>query len=225
MTRYPALPHATPHRARRAAALRCAAALLALGCHASVQADAQVSGASNGAEEGEAGEPVKRFDRPLESPARAPEPPADDGPTGSLALLGARHDLAYAGPKTPTCACLAVALSDLAQDPAFAWEMEPPRLQAGSQWIIALSSSEVPCETPPSGTLGASYQGYGVEGNDVIVFVEALGEGRPLTSGAVIPKPKPSGGVYIEPTNAVYGKPLDGKSRRCPIAPPGAPKG
>jgi hypothetical protein len=77
---------------------------------------------------------------------------------------------------------------------------------------------------PPKGTLGASYQGYGTDGNDVVVYVEALGEGRPMTSGAIIPRPKASGSVFVEPTNAVYGKPLTGKSKRCKLDPPGSGK-
>ena len=69
--------------------------------------------------------------------------------------------------------------------------------------------------------MGASYQGYVTDGNDVVIYVEALGEGRPMTSGAIIPRPKPSGSVYVESTNAIYGKPLDGKSQRCKLPPPG----
>jgi len=61
-----------------------------------------------------------------------------------------------------------------------------------------------------------------LDGNDVVVYVEALGEGRPMTNGAIIPRPKPSGSVFVEPTNAVYGKPLEGKNKRCKIAAPGA---
>jgi hypothetical protein len=51
----------------------------------------------------------------------------------------------------------------------------------------------------------------------VVVSVEALGEGRPPTSGAIIPRPQGTGSVLIEPAGAVYGKPLDGKSKRCKL--------
>lgn len=204
--------------ARRAGALRRAPlallGLLALSCKGSVQADARVSSEASSGE-------LRSFDRPLESPPNAPAPAANDLGPGDYALLGARHDLAYAGPKSPTCACLAVALRDQPEDGAFQWTIEPPRLEPSTQWIIALSSKDVPCDAPPGGTLGASYQGYGTEGNDVVVYVEALGEGRPMTSGAIIPRPKPSGAVFVEPTNAVYGKPLDGKSKRCKLPAPG----
>lgn len=190
--------------------------LLAIACQASVQADARVSGNEDGS-----GAEIKSFDRPLEAGTTAPTV-ADDVIGGEYALLGARHDLGHAGPKTPSCACLAVALRDQAKDAAFVWELEAPRLEPSSQWIIALSSNDVPCDSPPTGTLGASYQGYVTEGNDVVVYVEALGEGRPMTNGAIIPRPKPTGSVFIEPTNGVYGKPLDGKGKRCKLDPPGS---
>jgi hypothetical protein len=192
-------------------------ALLAPGCKGSVQADARVS-----TEGTQSDEPIEAFNRPLEGPQKAPAPIENDFTTGDYALLGARHDLSYAGPKSPACACLAVALRDQAQDAAFQWELEAPRLEPSTQWIIALSSNGVSCDSPPSGTLGASYQGYATEGNDVVVYVEALGEGRPPTNGAIIPRPKPSGSVFVESTNAVYGKALDGKNKRCKLPAPGS---
>jgi hypothetical protein len=191
--------------------------LLALACQASVQADARASTRERDDE-------IKSYDRPMEAPVTPPAPPEDDLVTGGYALLGARHDLSYAGSKAPACTCLAVALRDQAQDTAFQWQLEAPRLEPSTQWIIALSSNDVPCDSPPKGTLGASYQGYGTDGNDVVVYVEALGEGRPMTNGAIIPRPKASGSVFVEPTNAVYGKPLEGKSKRCKLEPPGSGK-
>jgi hypothetical protein len=194
-------------------------ALLALGCQGSVHADARVSG--DGAE---SDEPIESYNRPLEGPQKTAAVTENDFTHSEYALLGARHDLGYAGPKSPACACLAVALRDQAQDAAFQWELEAPRLEPSTQWIIALSSNDVPCDSPPTGTLGASYQGYVTEGNDVVVYVEALGEGRPPTHGAIIPRPKASGSVFVESTNAIYGKPLDGKSKRCKLPAPGGAK-
>lgn len=188
----------------------CGALLVA--CQGSVQADARGAGEAA----------PKSFDRPIAPADATASAPQDDAPAGEHALLGARHDLAFAGPRTPACACLAVVLSDRADDPAFVWQLEPPRLDLASQQLIALSSADVPCDAPPTGTLGASYQGYAADGDDIVVYVEALGEGRPMTSGAIIPKPKASGAVFVEPTNAVYGKPLDGKGKRCRLAAPGA---
>ena len=49
---------------------------------------------------------------------------------------------------------------------------------------------------------------------------KAQDEGRPLTSGAIIPRPLANGSVLIEPAGAVYGKPLEGKNKRCKLTAP-----
>jgi hypothetical protein len=186
-------------------------ALACCACHSSVQADAQLN-------TGKSDEQVRDFDRPLAPAAGAQaDPAADAAAAQEYALLGARHDLNYAGSKTPTCQCLAVALSDKADDPAFQWELGAPHLDPSTQLVIAFTSNGVSCDSPPAGTLGASYQGYAIDGNDVVVSVEALGEGRPLTTGAIIPRPVATGSVLIEPAGAVYGKPLEGKTKRCKL--------
>lgn len=195
---------------RRTAVAAALGALACCACHASVQADAQLN-------TGKPDEQVRDFDRPLEPAAAKAEPAADAAEPQEYALLGARHDLNYTGGKTPTCQCLAVALSDKAEDPAFQWDMGAPHLEPSTQLVIAFTSNGVSCDSPPAGTLGASYQGYAVDGNDVVVSVEALGEGRPLTSGAIIPRPSGTGSVLIEPAGAVYGKPLEGKTKRCKL--------
>lgn len=186
-------------------------------CRASMQADAQLETGGDGKAQ------VREFDRPLEPGQGKAEPAADETPPPEYALLGARHDLNFAGPTTPSCQCLAVVVSDSANHPAFQWELGAPQLNPSTQQVIAFSSNGVSCDAPPSGTLGASYQGYAVEGNDVVVFVEALGEGRPMTSGAIIPRPLGNGSVLVEPAGAIYGKPLEGKGKRCKIAQSAAP--
>jgi hypothetical protein len=186
----------------------------AVGCKASVQAEAKVGTDSNGA-------PLEDFDRPLEAPPLRVEPVSDSFSVEEYALLGARHDLNYAGPAEPICRCLAVSLQDRPTHASFQWQLATPRLEPTTQWVIAFTSNDVQCQDAPEGTLGASYQGYEVDGDDVVVHVEALGEGRPMTSGAVIPKPHPGGSVFVESAGAVYGKPLNGRGKRCQIAPPG----
>jgi hypothetical protein len=181
-------------------------------CQASVQADAQVGGKGD--------RELKDFDRPLEASARPTEPISDESGTGEYALLGARHDLSYAGPQQASCKCLAVALYDQPSVAALQWELGAPHLDPATQWVVALSSNQVACDTAPAGTLGASYQGYVVESNDVVVYVEALGDGRPMTSGAIIPRPLAGGSVFVEAAGSVYGKPLDGKGKRCKLATP-----
>jgi len=193
-------------------------ALACCACHASVQANAKLS------TDKDAQEQVRDFDRPLDAAAAKPESTPESSKPEPSALLGARHDLSYTGSKTPTCQCLAVALSGRVDDPSFQWELGAPRLDPTTQWVIAFTSNGVACDAPPTGTLGASYQGYGVDGNDVVVYVEALGEGRPMTSGAIIPRAIGSGSVFIEPAGAIYGKPLEGKGKRCKLTPvAGAP--
>jgi len=198
-------------RGRRTAVAATLGAWACCACHASVQADAELN-------TGKPGEQVRDFDRPLEAGAATKaEAAADAAGAPEYALLGARHDLNYAGAKTPTCQCLAVALSDHAEDPAFQWELAAPKLEPSTQLVIAFTSNGVTCDSPPAGTLGASYQGYAIDGNDVVISVEALGEGRPLTSGAIIPRPLGTGSVLIESAGAVYGKPLEGKTKRCKL--------
>jgi hypothetical protein len=192
------------------------AGALAVGCKASAQADAKVSSQLSSEE-------IKDFDRPLEAssdavPAAVGGEPAAEG---DLALLGARHDLGYAGPAQPICKCLAVRVEDRADATSLHWDMSPPNIDRKSQWIVALTSKGVACDGAPAGTLGASYQGYETDGDDVVVFVEALGEGRPMTNGAIIPRPPRDGGVYVEAAGSVFGKPLQADQKRCKLPTPG----
>jgi hypothetical protein len=144
-----------------------------------------------------------------------------DVPT-SRVLLGARHDLKLsAGKSTATCQCLNVALGGT-QTPGMTWSSTPPRLDDNTQLSIALSSEGVACKDEPKGSLGASYWGYRISGNDVIVLVEAARGGRPLTSGAIIPRPVGPGRVFVAPASKKlpYGRPLDGAGN-CKIGNPG----
>ena len=112
----------------------------------------------------------------------------------------------------------------LKSSPALRWAAAPPQLDS-SQWIVALSSQGVRCEGAPKGSPGASYQGYETSGSDVIVFVEALGEGRPLTSGGIIPRPAAGGSVFVEAVGSVYGKPQQGEQARCKVPAPAVAAG
>jgi hypothetical protein len=186
------------------------AALLALGCQASTATEAKMAAAPQ--------EPLLVADGPLEVPPLPPIAPAAAGE--ERPLLGARHDLAYAGPPSDVCRCLAVRVEESADAPALHWAVAAPHIDSSSQWIVALSSQGVRCEGAPKGSPGASYQGYETSGNDVIVFVEALTEGRPLTSGGIIPKPAAGGSVFVEAVGSVYGKPLQGEQTRCKVPTP-----
>lgn len=137
-------------------------------------------------------------------------------------LLGARHDLRLeAGKGVASCRCLSVALGGV-QEAGMAWSSSPPRIDATTQLTIALSSEGQPCQDEPKQSLGASYWGYRISGDNVIVLVEAARDGRPLTNGAIIPKPVGQGQVFVAPASkrSPYGRALDGEGQ-CKLGNPG----
>lgn len=209
----------------------------AVGCKASVNAEAKAGASGSSADadasfeaaaEGEAED--GKFTQPQRlaqgSDTQGPDAQATIAAATGPALLGARRDLKYQGSKQATCSCLAVALGAPA-DSAFAWEHGPPLVDGSRQLVVALSSEGVSC-TENVG-LGASYKGYLTSGNDVVVMVERAHQGRPVTSGAVIPRPIGGGQVYVvaaEPGSPFGGAVGDPKQRcklELPAAAPGAP--
>jgi hypothetical protein len=106
-----------------------------------------------------------------------------------------------------------------------AWSASPPRIDETTQLTIALSSEGQACQGEPKQSLGASYWGYRISGDNVIVLVEAARDGRPLTSGAIIPKPVGQGQVFVAPATKrlPYGRPLEGGGQ-CKVGNPGQPR-
>jgi hypothetical protein len=208
---------------------------LIVGCQASVNADANVSGEgasadgevsasakakadANASAEGQ-GEMTRAAGS--DSSGSASASMASDLPP-SRVLLGARHDLKLSSGKgTASCECLSVALGS-SRSSGMAWSAVPPALDESTQLSLALSSEGQACKGEPKQSLGASYWGYRISGNDVVVLVEAARGGRPLTAGAVIPKPVGPGQVYVAPASKKlpYGRPLEGKGL-CKIGNPG----
>lgn len=144
--------------------------------------------------------------------------------SGGAPLLGARHDLTLAPDlATAQCSCLKVGLADSSAGP-FRWKAAPPHIDGGSQLVVALSSEGTGC-TDPKGSLGASYWGYKRNGDDVVVYVENAVKGRPLTAGAIIPKPFGAGQVFVAPAErgVPYGRATDGKGN-CKVGNPGTPR-
>lgn len=142
--------------------------------------------------------------------------------SSSAVLLGARHDLKLSpGKGTASCTCLSVALGD-SHSTGLQWSATPPELDSASQLAIALTSEGAECKDEPKGSLGASYWGYRISGNDVVVLVESARGGRPMTTGAVIPRPVGTGQVYVAPASKKlpYGRPLEGGGL-CKIGNPG----
>jgi hypothetical protein len=177
-------------------------------CKASVSADVHAQGNDT--------DDVQDFDEPMgESEASQDTFMGEQG--ADRAMLGARHDLALAGDSSqPTCTCLA-AVVGYPSNPAFFWQAVVPSIDATSQLVIAFSSEGVSCAQQPEGSLGASYWGYRQEGDDVVVIVENARPGRPLTSGAIIPRPVGAGSVHVAPLDksVPYGRSLDGSGGRC----------
>jgi hypothetical protein len=145
-------------------------------------------------------------------------------PAGAV-LLGARHDLKLRpGQVTASCECLAVGLGG-SHNSAMLWSASPPDIDETKQLSIALSSEGQACKGEPKKSLGASYWGYRLSGNDVVVLVEAGKKGRPLTTGAIIPKPVGAGQVYVAPAfkKLPYGRALQGNGL-CKVGNPGGPR-
>ena len=188
-----------------------ALALGGSGCRASASANI------NTGAKAEASEPSE----PIEEARSAPPPTA-----GEVALFGARHDLSLAqDQKTPTCSCVAIAIGS-PNTPGMVWEGPPPTIDSGTQLVLALSSEGVTCADPPKEGLGASYWGYKQSGDDVIVVLEVARFGRPVTTGAIIPKPAGNGQVRVQPAakGVPYGRSLSAGQSSCQLGNPGGPR-
>ena len=158
------------------------------------------------------------LDKPPAS-AQAFASPSGASANGQVTLLGARHDMSLViEHANAACACLKVAIGS-APSAAFQWQGPVPTLNDETQLALALSSETMSCSDEPKGSSGASYWGYRISGNDVIVFVEGARSGRPRTGAAIIPKPVGDGQVFVAPAKSKmpYGRSLDGKSERCKI--------
>lgn len=194
-------------------------ALALAGCQASVAAEAESGGTLDADVESSSADPIPAAGADDERQTLLATAGRDPGET---ALLGARHDLGLREPaKNVSCTCLAVAIGP-ASSPMFSWRTTPPNVDPTTQWVIALESDSVSCPDAPTGTAPASYWGYRVQGDDVVVVVEKAKPGRPVTRGAIIPRPTGSGNVYVTPVDATvpYGRGEDGA--RCQLTPLGA---
>ncbi len=195
------------------------AVLLLSGCRASVNAQAEVNSQASG--QGEA-----NLDGPMTTEADSRSAlvgdPELDRPAVEPALLGARQGLRLTRTTPATCSCLSVALGE-PKDAAFTWDTAPPTIDPSSQLVIALSSEGQECPGAPADSLGASYFGYEQRGADVVVWVETAKLGRPITSGAIIPKPDAQGRVLIRSVNqqSPYGRSNEGSRGDCPVWPSG----
>jgi hypothetical protein len=191
-----------------------AVALAVWSCQASVSGDMNTR-VRHDAEEGP--EDAADLNKPISAKSLAA--PATAPASGTATLLGARADMSLVVEHAnAACACLKVAIGS-APSAAFRWQGSVPQLNDDTQLAMALSSESMPCQNEPKGSSGASYWGYRISGNDVIVFVEGARAGRPRAGAAIIPKPVADGQVYVAPAKSKmpYGRPLDGKGTQCKV--------
>ncbi len=200
---------------RKLFCLLLGAGLVMVGCRASVKADINASANAKSSEE---------FNEPLSDEKGDSE---SDFGSAEQALLGARHDLTLAPEKkTPTCRCLAAAVGGPG-DPAFKWQGGSPKMDPATQLVVAVSSEGMTCEGEKPDSLGASYWGYRLSGDDVVVIIENARFGRPITQGAIIPRPIGAGQVYVKPAgkDVPYGGSLSASDPMCKLGNPGPSKG
>ncbi len=133
-------------------------------------------------------------------------------------LLGARHDVRL-GPNVTDakCQCLAVSVGGPTA-PGLTWSGPTPKIDAQTQLVIGLGSEGIACANNPKEEV-ASYKGYAQDGADIVVTVEAAQSGRPVTHGAIIPKPATGGQVYVRPAGkkVPFGRALAGGGERCAL--------
>jgi hypothetical protein len=150
---------------------------------------------------------AKKLKRDIGAPDDFEQAPAAGGmgpeaPRAST-WFGVRHDLALASsPSSPSskerCSCLAVEVGK-AEDPKFQWAAGAPEVGADAL-VLAFSARGVECPggSPDEKNRRPSISAVDQEGNDVIVEIEELASGRPLASGAILPKPASGGAVYVK---------------------------
>jgi hypothetical protein len=202
--------------------------LLLVGCQASANAQVSAAGPNDATADGSArlesettAESATEPRKAAQEPLQASTPQGFEGEFASntpQALFGARAGLHLATPVPAVCQCLAVVVGQ-PNDSRFAWEGQPSVIDPKTQIAVALGSDGLDCPAAPQGSLGASYHGYSIEGQDVVISVESGRSGRPLTRGAIVPKPQDGGRLLVSPVNGrtPFGRPLDGRGGPCVV--------
>jgi hypothetical protein len=155
--------------------------------------------------------------RPLRETEEMNKPEPLAGFAAQSGILGVRHDLMLSEGAHPVrCNCLAVEVGP-ASDPRFFWTGGAPT--TGDNVVtVAISARGVECAGGDAeDKRRPSISAVDLIGDDVIVEVEDLVDGRPLASGAVIPKPGPNGSVYVRPKNAKVMYAKGGTGGRCKV--------
>ncbi len=155
-------------------------------------------------------DPQPKDKRYRETEALNAAQPLDPNDTRQNALLGVRHDLMLSNkPHEARCACLSVEVGRPEDQDKFFWAGGAPDVPSDSV-VLAIGARGVACPggDPDDRRRRPSISAVDQENDDIIVEVEDLPPGRPLASGAIIPRPGPKGSIYIRPhrKNTVYGK-------------------
>lgn len=203
---------------QRAFMLFVAMLAVPLGCGGAQHSSPSESGWSE-----DLGDPSMQPLEGREGPERSSDGPTPISapPTTPPTEMRVRHDLMMAkdSPREANCSCLAIVVADAPTDPRLMWIDAPPKLEADVA-IVAVSDKGIACPGLPADTNERpSISGVEREGPDVVVVIEHLPPGRPIASGAVIPKPGSGGAVYVKPKGAkvLYGRPLAGNAGRCKV--------
>lgn len=159
-----------------------------------------------------------------ENPERRTEAPSPitAAPTTQQTERRVRHDLMMAktAPHEANCSCLSITVAQSPTDPRLMWTDSPPKLEADVA-VVVMSDKGIACPgLPADATERPSISGVERDGQDVVIVVENLPQGRPIAAGAVIPKPGPGGSVYVKPKGpkVLYGRPLPGAAAgRCKV--------
>jgi hypothetical protein len=150
--------------------------------------------------------------RPMVKPA--PEPPAD-----RTLFLGVVHDLSLApgAVRTPACRCLAVGYG-APTDPKFSWQEGPPRFEPGTM-AVAIAAEGVACDARGQAPARASISGVERSGDDIVLVIENVKEGRPVMRGALVAAPGGKGSLVVRARRgAPYGAPANGGPGPCRVA-------
>jgi hypothetical protein len=155
------------------------------------------------------------------APTAGPRPMAvtpPPGPVDRTIFLGVVHDLSLspAAARTPVCQCLAVGYG-APTDPKFAWQGGPPRFEPGTM-AVAIAADGVACSARGFAPARASISGVERSGDDIVLVVENVKEGRPVMHGALVVAPAGTGSLLVRARRgAPYGAPPGGGAGPCRV--------